>query len=267
MNTILRFFSLTLVLGGLSACEEVIDIDLKDSEAKYVIEGVIANEAGACKVLISQSRKFADDNTFPGISGATVTVENKGVTRTLNETGKGIYQNTSVTGIPGETYSLSVKIGTRLFTASCTMPAPVRFDSLYLTRDDFDRSIRYATVSYRDPLNQKNAYRFVQYKNGKKEKSIFVENDEFTQGEQVNTQLDYYSTIDDQNTAFKKGDKVEIEMQCIDAAIYTYWFSLADGASGNGENAAPANPVSNLKGGALGYFSAHTVQRRSLLVR
>ncbi len=57
-------------------------------------------------------------------------------------------------------------------------------------------------------------------------------------------------------------------MMCIDAAVYKYWYSfLTGGASGDSNSASPANPVTNIKGGALGYFSAHTLQTKTVVVQ
>jgi hypothetical protein len=57
-------------------------------------------------------------------------------------------------------------------------------------------------------------------------------------------------------------DSVTIEMHCIDKPVYDYYYSL-----GNRDNSAtPANPVSNIVGGALGYFSAHTVRKTTAVV-
>jgi hypothetical protein len=63
------------------------------------------------------------------------------------------------------------------------------------------------------------------------------------------------------------GDTVAVEMHCIDPAMYKYWFSLSQSATGETETASPANPVTNLSGGTLGYFSAHTVRSKSIIVK
>jgi len=55
-------------------------------------------------------------------------------------------------------------------------------------------------------------------------------------------------------------------MICNDAAVYKYWYSLNDGATGTGQSASPANPVTNISGGALGYFSAQTVRTKGIKV-
>jgi hypothetical protein len=57
-----------------------------------------------------------------------------------------------------------------------------------------------------------------------------------------------------------------ILMLCLDEAIYKYWYSLrSGGGDGTGSTAAPANPLTNIKGGALGYFSAHTINRKKVI--
>ena len=47
---------------------------------------------------------------------------------------------------------------------------------------------------------------------------------------------------------------MRIEIDHIDEKVYNYWFSLSQNV--NDATAAPANPVTNLSNGALGYFSA-----------
>jgi len=106
----------------------------------------------------------------------------------------------------------------------------------------------------------------VQYVNGAKEPTIFPENDEFTDGQFVILQLDASADEKDDPRNIKTGDKVTIEMQCLDDPVYEFWYTLrSGGGDGDGNTAAPANPITNIKGGALGYFSAHTVTRQSVV--
>jgi hypothetical protein len=55
-------------------------------------------------------------------------------------------------------------------------------------------------------------------------------------------------------------------MRCIDKGAYDYFYSLDQITSTNGNSATPANPVSNISGGALGYFSAHTVRKATAVI-
>ncbi|MFX9552066.1 DUF4249 family protein, partial [Acinetobacter baumannii] len=82
-----------------------------------MIEGTVSDEAGGAKVLVSQSKKFTDDNSFVGISGAQVSVQSDGNVYQFDATGTGVYQNTALTGIPGHTYSLTVIINGKTYTS------------------------------------------------------------------------------------------------------------------------------------------------------
>ena len=256
------FFSF---LTGLLACKKVIDIKVKDSDTRYVIEGIITNEPGSAKVLLSRTNPFYADNNFPSVTGAVVKIGDNGTEHTLVETAPGVYQNNSLTGVPGHQFQLSVSVGGQSFTAGCTMPQPVVLDTLYVAPGTFGQ-FRFATIAYTDPAGINNGYRFVQYVNGAKDPRIFWENDEFTDGEKVETQLDTGVDKKDDPRNINSGDVVTIEMQTIDEVIYKYWYSLrTGGGDGTGNVIAPANPLSNINGGALGYFSAHTVNRRSVI--
>jgi hypothetical protein len=258
---IMALFALVL----LSSCEKVIDLELKDSDIKYVVEGVITNEPGVCKVNITKSKPFYEDNQFATVSRAIVKVKDNGREVSLVETQPGIYQTAAINGIPGHVYELSVYIDNQNFTATCTMPQPVSLDTLYLAPGPFNQ-FKFATVGYNDPAGEKNNYRFVQYLNGAKDPTIFWENDEFTNGMESLILLDTGVDKQDDPRNIESGDEVKVEMLCLDEVIYKYWYSLrTGGGDGSVNSAAPANPVTNIKGGALGYFSAHTIDRRTVI--
>jgi len=263
-----RSFRLTglLALISLSSCEKVIDINLNKVEKRYVVEGVVTDQAGA-RVLLSQTKDFDDDNSFAGVSGAIVEItENGGATTTLSETTTGVYEAPALIGSIGKTYSLSVKLNDQSFTAVSTMPQKINLDTIYVTDEFlFGDTRKIVNLEYKDPPGRGQNYRFVQYLNGIKETEIFVQNDEYTDGRNVTNKLFYFPEDDDDDSRkIKSGDQVRLEMFCIDANIYKYWFSLYRSATGESQ-ATPSNPVSNMKGGALGYFSAQTSQAKTMI--
>ncbi|WP_162996314.1 DUF4249 domain-containing protein [Mucilaginibacter celer] len=269
MKNTIKYIIPLLIAATLSACEKAIDLKLKDSTPQYVVEGVLTNEAGGCKVLLSKTKNFTDNNNFNGIGGATVTIADETNTYTLSPTSAGIYQNNTLTGTPGHTYKLNVSVDGKTFTSTCTMLPAVKLDSIYLVKDELINNKdgtprKYVTAQYHDPAGVKNYYRFVQYVNGRKEETIMLEDDEFTDGQDVNNNLRFSNDNDNPARDIRPGNEVTIEMFSIDQAVYKYFYSLSNSANGDGNNAAPANPMTNIKGGALGYFSAHTVERKKL---
>jgi hypothetical protein len=62
-----------------------------------------------------------------------------------------------------------------------------------------------------------------------------------------------------------KGDVIEVEFQCIDENVFEYFNGIMLLQTDRG--ITPTNPGNNIEGGALGYFSAHTSERKSLTIQ
>jgi hypothetical protein len=262
---LIKIISFVFLSISVVSCEKVIDLELKDSDTKFVVEGVITNEPNSSKVYLSRTNPFYQNNNFELVRGAEVKVKDNGVEIRLSETTPGVYASPQLNGTPGHQYDLSVKINNEVFTATSTMPGLVLMDTLYISRGPFGL-FQFASVGYKDPPASGNHYRFVQYLEGKKDPEIFWENDEFTNGQRSLIQLDTGVDEEDDPRNINQGDEVTIEMHGLDKAVYRYWNSLeSGGANGSGSTAAPANPVTNIVGGALGYFSAHTVNRKTVI--
>ncbi|WP_165585794.1 DUF4249 domain-containing protein [Pedobacter nototheniae] len=258
-------FYIIIMLLFLSSCEDTIDLNLKDLQLKYVVEGVITNEPGVCKVLISQTKDFKDNNDFNGVSGAVVKIESDGITTTLQEGSNGVYQTDKINGTPGKTYKLTVNVKNEVFTASSTMPQPVPLLDFTLKASDYEPTRVTPKIKYKDVAAIKNYYWFQQYINDKIQLRYKVSSDEFTSGQEVNEYLVYENNTNDKSKDIVKGDRLTVEMHSIDAPVYTYLFTLFN-ANGSADGAAPANPVSNISGGALGFFSAHTTERKTITI-
>ena len=268
----MKYTWILMMIAGvftLTSCEKVISVNLNNADKKYVVEATLTNQPGSAKVLISQTRDFDANNDFSGISGAQVSItDGNGNITTLPETSPGTYMAASLKGVPGTKYSLRVSFNEQLFTSESTMPQPVALDSLYITDEAlFGDTRKTANIQYKDPAGIANNYRFVLYINDKKNKTIFVRNDELSDGRAVSRPLWIRNDDKDNKEANKihSGDKVTVDMLCIDANVYKFWYSLDQSATGE-SNVTPANPVTNIKGGALGYFSAHTLQSKTITV-
>jgi hypothetical protein len=250
-----------------SSCQKVIDVAIKNVEKKYVVEAVVTDQPDSSRVLISTTKNVSENNHFPGVSGATVTViDNSGIATIFTEDSAGYYYAHAFKGAIGKTYTLLVNVNGKTFTASCAMPTPVSMDTLYITDEIlFGETRKLANTTYQDPPGKGNCYRYVQYINGKKGKTIFTNNDDYTDGKYVEAKLWYLADDNEEDQKINSGDSVRLDLFCIDPAVYKYWFSLNQSATGNSQSASPANAVTNITGGALGYFSAHTVQSKTVV--
>lgn len=261
-------FSILVALAlitGFTSCQKVIDVDVDEAEKKIVIDAVLSDEAGGCIVKVSKTKNINDDNAFNGVAGAVITIKDEaGTVSSLTEESAGIYKNSTLVAEPGKKYELTVLVEGHTFTSTSVTPQPIPLDSIYIKKQKFfDEDEIFACVVFQDPAGKRNYYRMIQTVNNKRTDGNFIMDDELSDGKKFNSTLYFFA---DDEEKMKPGDNVIVEMQCINADVYKYWFSLDQSATGSSQSAAPANPVSNISGGALGYFSTHTVSRKSVVV-
>ncbi len=266
INQLLSAFSMLISILFLSACRQEIDLDLNTANAKIIIEGAVTDQRVPYEIKLTKSINFNAKNDYPPVAGAFVTIgDNAGNLDTLKEVQAGIYRTTKLRGTVNRRYTLTVKAEGQTFTAASTLPRAVGLDSLTIERDVLDSTFNNSTKKgylllpiFQDPRDELNFYFFNVFTKIDKEKSFFnLLNDALFDG-QDNAEPIYFST-DAQSK-----DTVTVEMWCIDRDVHTYFNSLNQ--LQNTQSGTPTNPVSNIKGGALGYFSAHSVRSRKVVI-
>src|ERR1700754_2258389 len=105
----MRFVFALLFVMILSACQKVIDLNLRNAPGKYVVEGNVTNLPGPYQVTIGRTGEGTTDYSFAGVGGATVSIrDNTGNGETLVEVQPGVYQTKSLQGVEGRTYYLNI---------------------------------------------------------------------------------------------------------------------------------------------------------------
>jgi hypothetical protein len=249
----------------IMSCTKVIDLKLGNDTGKLVIEANITNVMRPQYIKLSQNVPFTSTNIYPPVTGATVAVsDDKGNNYTFTEGPAGTYSSKAFAGVAGTTYKMSILTNGTSYTASSVMPELVALDSISSKKSDFNRggNQRQITIHYKDPAGVANQYRFIMYVNGVQLKRVFVYNDDFTDGRYINIDV-----VENDIDIFP-GDTAIVEMQCIDKPIYTYWYTLMQqGFNGPGGGVTPSNPPTNITPVSLGYFSAHTTQSVTIVVK
>lgn len=257
-------FILALVFSVM-ACTKTIEVPLQNAGAQLVIEGKILNTPGPYYVLLSNSTKVSAGSKYPAVSGAVVKITDKtsGKTEQLKEIVAGKYATKSIIGAPGHTYQLTAVIKGNTYTASSMMPKAIKLDSVTFQKISVIGDERiFAVGNFRDPAGTENYYIFKEYVNGRDRSGItFAFDDRLSDGKKIAQSLFTDSSF------IRKGDKVSIEMSCVDKKVYTYFNSLM--IAGNSQSGTPANPISNITGknNALGYFSAQTISKSENIVK
>ncbi len=262
--------NILLLLGMLflgSACTEVVYIDLDGSDAEIVVEASIP-ESGYAEVKISKTVNFNNSNTFPQVTGAVVMLQNDtGFVEILHEYKPGHYRTSVMTGVPETKYRLTIETAGKVFQSEDKMPKPVRMQSVRVRKFDFPNGkaddlisspLMEVIVDFTDPLEDENYYRIIEYKNGKLVK-YYLNEDRFNNGKPVRSFL--FSL----NRSLITGDSLTIEMQSISKPVYNYLFGFSN-TNALPQGTTPSNPLTNISGVKLGYFSAHTVHRVTLVI-
>jgi hypothetical protein len=145
------------------------------------------------------------------------------------------------------------------------MSKRVPFDSIKAEKITFMGETEYNIIPvYNDPIEKGNSYRFVLSLNNKLLNQHFIQNDEVKNGLVNTLRLE----INDDDYKLKAGDSISIERQCVDKKVAAYYIALALMAdSGPGGGTTPNNPPGNISNGALGLFSAYTVERRNVTIQ
>ncbi|MFY7900832.1 MAG: hypothetical protein ACOVNY_11655 [Chitinophagaceae bacterium] len=248
----------------VTSCEKVIDLELDTTTPIIVIDGQVTNSTDiGSKVLLSYTNKVKSDNRMLPLVGATVTIqEDNGTIYSLPELSNGIYKNLNLVGSIGKTYHLKVVTNGVTFTASSKMPIRVNLDSLVVEDfPNFGKTLKVVTPFYNDPKGFGNNYNLQLYKNGRLIKDAFAYDDAFIDGKKVSFPLIYSRESDE----FKKGDIIDVVMNCVDFNNYKYWFSFSQSSTGS-PLAVPDNPITNISGNAIGIFGANTYQKKSTVI-
>jgi len=254
--------SIAFTICLLTACEKVISVDLNTSSPAIVIQGNVYDHPGPYIVKISKTVDFNEANTFPPVTNAKVSIsDNAGNSETLTEIEDGTYATANLAGVVGRTYTLNVESNGKTYTASSTMPQAVNIDRIYFGKSAFN-DVALTTIEFKDPQDIDNYYRVIQYVNDTLDTGIHIGNDQLSPGQTISFSLSY--TTEDGENKLISGDKITLYLECIDKSIYEYFRTSR---TNYGQSASPANPVSNISNGALGYFSACSIRQASIFYK
>lgn len=257
MKYAFKIFTFALLSLAAFSCQKVIDIDLNSEDPKYVIEGIVTKGETVHQVKITRTLNFDENMAFPTVDNAVVVIsDNAGNAETLALVSPGIYQTSALLGVEGRTYTITVTVDGKVFTAQSTLPQEVTLEGVDVLEFPFGVDTARVIVPKRmDPAGIANYYQYDVYQNGERLKEISLQDDQFSDG--VMNEQPLFSGD------FLPGDTVKVVMYCIDKPVYKYFFSLD---ANTGSTAAPANPDSNFGSACLGYFSARTRGEQSIII-
>lgn len=261
----IKYF-LPVLLLFILGCEQVIDLDLNDSNPVLVIEADISSPDGLLTVIVSKTGSYYEPGSIQKIDHASVYLENKqGNQQKANFMGNGIYKLDQILAEPGDKFKLIVEVDGKHYVAESAIKHPVEIGSIsyhYFEGDSFFRPGYRFHLTLSDPPGVKNYYRIRVYKNNflfNRPNDLVVFDDTDQDGKTITVKMhnQYY---------LNSSETVMIELLSIDRQAWEYFTTFADLINTGPGSPAPSNPVSSFTNGAQGYFYAWTYHRKMVTI-
>ena len=245
-----------LVILFLSSCEEVIDIELQNSDPKLVIEAsvnVLKDGTSDAVVTLSQTAPFFE-NYIPPVTDALVSItSNTGDVYNFNHTQNGIYTANFVPVLENS-YTLEVIYQNQIYTATESLHTVTEFEEVIQDNEGgFSGDQIQLKAFFTDPANIKNYYLSETLSVRGDERRAF--NDEFFDGNRIN---EFYLAGD-----LAPGDVVTFNLYGVDEYFFNFMVVLlqqTDGGGGGPFETQPATVRGNIVNQTnadnfpLGYF-------------
>ncbi len=228
MKTINKLI-LIYILAFCASCEDVIDVEVQKGPERLVVEASINWEKGTAgneqTIQLRTSTPFFDTNTTTEVTGASVMITNT----TNNEQyifadqNNGSYTTADFVPIIGQSYTLRIDYNGEVYTATETMTPVPEITNVFQSREEgFDEDELEVHLVFTDPPEEENNYLFKFQRRGDLLPDLEVAEDEFVNGNEIDWWYELEEDEDENQTPFKPGDIVDIELFGISRPYYDY---------------------------------------------
>ena len=269
----------TLPLLVIFSCTERIDIRLDESNVRLVVEGSITTETKVHSIILSKTTSYFYSAKPPSVTGASVSVTYGTRIVQLNEATPGVYQtDATFAGRSGRSYTLNIKLddpvgGYTDYSATSSIPETVKLDSIELVfHPDWSEEGFWEVRSFFQDLPTSDYYRFVIYKNGMMLSDTldewFVTDDRFFNGGYLNGASVAFFDQGEEKEMLVSGDEITVELNTITKEHAGFIWDAQSELWGSNPlfSGPPANVKGNINNGAIGFFSAYSLSRASVIV-
>lgn len=266
---ICKSFLIIFIVLGFISCEEVVDIDLENSEPRLVVEASIlwikGTNGNRQEIRLSTTSPFYEEEIQP-VTNASITITSEdGDSYVFIHEQDGIYTNEEFQPVLDLEYELELVHDNQVYSATESFESVAGIDYIeQLNGGGFAGDEIELKAFYTDPAEEENYYLFKFT-----DENVFLElyEDEFTNGNQI---FGYFSNED-----IEQGDVVGIQMQGISREYYDYLFILRSQIGTNQGGPFETMPAvvkgniineTNLDNFPLGYFRLSEVDSRTYTV-
>ncbi|MCB0735239.1 MAG: DUF4249 domain-containing protein [Bacteroidetes bacterium] len=286
MKQVLKYILILPVIAVLfSACEQIVDLQVPESDPLLVVEAAISNDSVPFRVKLSLSQPYFNQDERTYVDDAQVIISgSNGTIDTLYHQDTGTYSTKTVRWcVVGETYTLSIRYKGKTYTSSekCKFQEPIDFlMSFYLPdQNGFIEPGYYVFEKAGESEAVGDYYFWKIYRNDSliNEFGYLLDEDEFRETSFFNLNIDPDDPLKDMDKnilprpfpfKFDPNDHVRVEQYNISQGYYDFLNELQTQVSRSGApfDPPPVNPNFNISNGAIGYFSVSNVSRDTLTI-
>jgi hypothetical protein len=233
MGNIIKIFINLVLLFLLCSCEKEIDLELKNTNPKLIVEGNILFGLDTLiewqEMKLTRSANYVGASAPEAISNAIVSVFDGQNTFAFNHSGNGIYKSKFIAET-NKIYKLIISYDGDIFEASEKMQSGVLIDSLsikYFPSALGSPEGNFITINTIDPLNERNFYLWRLFINNQlminpSPGNIYraIQKDDFFNGQPLFNYLPY------DNFPVVSGDIIRMEQLNISEQMYNYYYSI-----------------------------------------
>ncbi|WP_370390844.1 DUF4249 domain-containing protein [uncultured Winogradskyella sp.] len=230
-----KFIKIGLLAILILGCEDVIDVELNNTEPRLVVDASInwfKNTTGnEQSIRLSLTAPFFDQ-AVPPANGATVTItdSNSNTYDFIEDGNTGIYRTDNFVPVIDETYTLTIIYEGEVYTAEETLKSVAPIDFVEQIDDGgFSGEDIELKAFYTDPEGEENYYFFEFISDVVAVPTLEVYEDRFTDGNQI---FGFYTEED-----LESGDVVTIRNHGVSQSFYQFMFVLLQ--QGSEESGGP----------------------------
>jgi hypothetical protein len=264
------------------SCTEIVDIELDTTYTRLVVYGTITTDSVQHEVELTTTTDYFFSEAPPPVDRATVTVTYADASVTLQPSADrpGVYFfPEAVRGVPGMQYDLLIEDvdidqdgNAESYSASTVMPGVVPPDSISVQKFISPFFSGYQVAIWSPDPPEVNFYNFKLLRNNellnKRLSDYTVQPDDLFQDNYIPGLPIGFLDDDDEDEAVLPGDTVTLELNSITEAYYNFIVEAQNEIFGNNPlfSGPPANVSTNLENGAVGIFTAYSIERVSKIV-
>lgn len=265
MKTHYRYLmTMVTMLAVLTACEHEISFDYPSAEPQLVFDGQISNEGVTIK--ISRTRQMNDSTKNHAVDNAQVWISSDGGDNELlvyDEQQHCYVSATGLVGEPGRQYTMRATVDGHDYEATSTMMQPAPIDTVFFRwMEVMNERIYFLSLRVIDAYPDERNYYWYRLMRGTEVFRWYCRSDrgskpgffEYDLLCSLEKDLDK-DTDDNGERPLHNDDILQLEMMTVDRTTYEFFQSLKTNVR------TAANPISNIRGGALGFFSAVNITR------